>query len=79
MAYIEYTSPNGYRGILYGKSSLVILDPQGHESLHTGKRGINTLDELAQMVDDYPEFIEGIHLANIWKSLKKREEEKNHD
>lgn len=74
MEYIEYTSPNGYKGILYGKSSLVIIDPQGHESLHTGSRRINTLDELAQKVDDYPKFIESMHLANM--AILKEEENK---
>ena len=54
--YIEYTSPNGYTGQLYGKSSYRIINSEGKEELHTGFRGINTFEELKEQVDNYPEF-----------------------
>ena len=55
---IEYTSDNGYRGILYGVSSMVIYDEHGKEIMHTAFRTPNTLDELKEIVDTMPEFIE---------------------
>ena len=55
---IKYTSPNGYTGVLYGKSSLAIYDCDGKMKLHTGFRSIHTYDELVTMVDKYPEFLE---------------------
>lgn len=55
---IEYTSSNGYRGVLYGESSLVILNPDGTESIHTGRRAINTYEELVKIVDEHPRFLE---------------------
>ena len=55
---IEYTSENGYRGVLYGKRSLSIYGPDGRECLHTGSRGINTYEELVKMVDEHPRFME---------------------
>ena len=53
---IEYTSENGYKGVLYGKSSFVIYDSAGRMVLHTGVRNIHTYDELVKQVDSYPEF-----------------------
>lgn len=55
---IRYESKNGYTGILYGKSSLAIFNPDGSESVHTGFRSINTYDELVKMVDNHPKFLE---------------------
>ncbi len=54
---IEYKSANGYSGMLFGKSSMLIFDPAGKESLHTGTRSINTFEELKEAVDTYPELI----------------------
>lgn len=62
---IRYTSPNGYSGVLYGKSSMSIYNPDGTESLHTGRRVINTYEELKERVDSYPEFAES--LEEFWK------------
>ena len=53
---IEYTSPNGYSGKLYGKSSMSIYNPQWREVLHTGSRTPQTYEELKEVVDDYPDF-----------------------
>lgn len=55
---IEYTSDNGYTGRLYGESSLIIFNPDGTESMHTGSRNINTREELVKIVDEHPKFIE---------------------
>lgn len=55
---IEYTAENGYTGRLYGESSLVIFNPDGTESMHTGSRNINTYDELKEVVEKHPQFIE---------------------
>lgn len=55
---IKYTSENGYTGVLYGKSSLAIYKPDGKMSMHTGFRNINTYEELVELVDEHPKFIE---------------------
>lgn len=55
---IKYTSGNGYTGVLYGKSSLAIYNPDGTESMHTGSRSINTYEELVRAVDEHPKFME---------------------
>lgn len=54
---IEYTSSNGYRGVIYGKSSLIIWDTNGNMSMHTGSRNIETYDELVKVVDECPETL----------------------
>ena len=54
---IKYTSPNGYMGILYGESSLAVFKPDGTESLHTGRRNIETYEELVKLVDDHPNLL----------------------
>lgn len=55
---IEYTSENGYSGKLYGKSSMSIFDKDGKEVMHTGSRTPNTLEELKEVVDRFPAFME---------------------
>ena len=57
---IDYTSPNGYRGVLYGKSSMAVYDKNGVERMHTGSRCINTLEELKEFVDGFEEFLESL-------------------
>lgn len=54
---ISYTHSNGYIGIMYGKSSLVVQNPEGREVYHTGFRSINTLDELKKWLDDFPKLM----------------------
>ena len=54
---IVYASENGYAGMLYGKSSYAIYDNKGHRVFHTGQRAINTMDELAEQVESFPEFL----------------------
>lgn len=58
---IKYTSPNGYTGILYGKSSFKILDEQGNMVFHTGFRAINTEAGLIEQVESFPELLELLH------------------
>lgn len=55
---IVYESENGYTGKLYGESSMSIFDADGNEVMHTGSRTPNTLEELKEVVDGYPAFIE---------------------
>ena len=57
---IKYKSDNGYTGILYGKSSMSIYNPEGKEVFHTGfrKKEINSLEALKEQVDTFPEFQE---------------------
>lgn len=51
---IEYKSPKtGYRGVLYGKTSMSIYDKDGKEILHTGFRSINTPYELKNYVENW--------------------------
>ena len=54
---IKYTSPNGYTGVLYGESSMIIYNPDGTESIHTGSRTPNTYEELVELVDNHPAFM----------------------
>lgn len=54
---IEVEHPNGFYGVLYGKSSLKIC--RGNRTvLHTGKRVVNTKEDLYQLLDDMPRFME---------------------
>ena len=65
---IEYTSLEGYRGVLYGKSSMSIYGPDGKEVLHTGSRTPNTLEELKEVVDKMQEFVK--MLALHWEEME---------
>lgn len=49
--FIEYKNSLGWRGTLYGKSSMSICDPGGREILHTSSRKINTLEELIRYMN----------------------------
>ncbi len=52
----KYTSKNGYTGVMYGKSSLAILDRNGKEVFHKEFRNCNTYEELIEQVDTFSEF-----------------------
>lgn len=54
---IKVHHPNGYAGILYGKSSLAIFDDHGFEIIHTGYRTINTEKELYDVLEKLPEIL----------------------
>ena len=62
---IRVAHPNGYTGLLYGKSSMRICDKTGREVLHTGARTANTEDELYQVLSNVPLFVEMFeHIAD---------------
>lgn len=62
---ITYTHPNGYSAKLYGKSSMIILDPQGKESLHTGFRNVNTKEEVMELLEEHPVFLQTLSNINF--------------
>ncbi len=68
---IRVKHPNGYSGVLYGKSSMLIFGPDGKEVLHTGFRNpdINNAKALYKQLEEMPEFIkvlfEGIERHGI--------------
>lgn len=53
---ISYTGENGYRGVMYGKSYMVITNNNGLVMYHTNEREVNNLEELKEFVDGYEEF-----------------------
>lgn len=55
---IKVSHPNGYSGILYGESSMVIFDKDGHEVMHTGFRTPQTEEELYELLEGMPKFVE---------------------
>ena len=70
---IKYKSENGYEGMLYGESSMVIHDPEGNEVFHTGFRTINTEAELRGFVDDMPNKRKA--LLKLFKDLSKENDD----
>lgn len=52
----EYKHKNGYYARLYGKSSLSVYF-NGKEVLHTGFRGVNTEDEVIELLEGMPKFV----------------------
>ena len=71
--YIEYQSENGYKGILYGRSSFSIRDKDGKEVFHTGFRKINTYEELVKEVEEFPEFIR-ILFSKDWDEVEEEDD-----
>ena len=55
---IKVEHENGFAGILYGKSSMAIYGPDGHEVLHTGRRNVETKGELYEILAEMPDFME---------------------
>jgi len=53
---LEYTSPNGYRGVLHTTSDMSIYDSNGKEVLHTRSSVVNNLEELKVVVEQMPEL-----------------------
>lgn len=58
MSVIKVEHPNGYMGVLYGKSSMSIYDKDGHECLHTGSRTPQTKTELYEVLEEMPRTME---------------------
>ena len=54
---IEYTSPNGYRGVMENKE-VTIRDSEGRLRFHTYVTAFQTEKDLRQFVDEFPEFLE---------------------
>ena len=52
--FMKYVSDNGYSGILYSRSSMIVYDPEGKEVFHTRNRTIESEAELKEFVDDFP-------------------------
>lgn len=55
--------PNGYSGVLMGKSTMMIYDKDDNCVLHTCFRTPNTEKELYEVLETMPRFIE--ILANV--------------
>ena len=70
---ITYKSENGYTGMLYGESSMRIIDPYGKEVLHTGFRIIATEEELKEFVDDFPNKRKA--LLKLFENLSKENDD----
>lgn len=51
---ISYTSPNGYKGMLYGESSIKVVDHIGKEVFHASHTSFKHYEELKEFVDDFP-------------------------
>lgn len=60
---IEVIHPNGYKGILYGNSSMVVLKDD-EELLHTGFTKIKTKEELYKFLESFPEFYEMLTITD---------------
>lgn len=54
---IEYTSPNGYTGVMENKE-VTIRDSEGRLRFHTFVTAFQTEKDLRQFVDEFPEFLE---------------------
>lgn len=55
---ITIEHPNGYAGYMSGEHSLSIFNANGKEVFHTSSRAINTAEELYEMLEEFPEFLE---------------------
>lgn len=71
---VNYKSDNGYQGMLYGESSMRIIDPYGKEVLHIGIRTIATEEELKEFVNDFPNKRKD--LLKLFENLSKEDEKK---
>lgn len=68
---LVYQSSNGYKGMLYGESSMSIYGPDGARVFDTKFRNINTLEELQDFVDKYDTMRGG--LKDLYKSLSQND------
>ena len=66
---ISYVSTNGYKGILYGESSLKVFDRNGKEVLNARNTSYKNIGELKEFVDDFPNQREG--LLKLYEELSK--------
>lgn len=68
---LVYHSSNGYKGMLYGESSMSIYGPDGARVFETKFRNINTLEELQDFVDNYDTMRGGPR--DLYKSLSQND------
>ena len=54
---LEYTSPEGYTGQLYGGGIYRIIDPYGKEVFSTKHCLLMTEEELKKDVDEFPKLL----------------------
>ncbi len=66
---VSYVSPNGYKGMLYGESSIKILDYAGKEVFHASNTSFKHFAELKEFVDDFPNKRES--LLKLYEQLSK--------
>lgn len=66
---ISYTSTNGYKGIIYGESSIKVFDNTGKEVFHARNTSYRNIQELKEFVDDFPNQREG--LLKLYEELSK--------
>lgn len=66
---ISYVSPNGYKGIIYGESSVKVLDHTGKQVFHAQNTSYRTIAELKEFVDDFPNTRES--LTRLYERLSK--------
>ena len=66
---ISYVSTNGYKGIIYGKSSVKVIDHTGKEVFNASNTSFRTIAELKEFVDDFPNQREG--LLKLYEELSK--------
>lgn len=73
MPEIRVEHPNGYSGVLYGESSMMIFDKEGNQVLHTGFRNIQTREELYESLSKMPQRKQ--ILDKMFDTLWREEEE----
>ena len=66
---ISYVSSNGYKGIIYGESSIKVIDHTGKEVFHAKNTSFRTIGKLKEFVDDFPNQREG--LLKLYEELSK--------
>ena len=69
---LVYESTNGYKGMLYGESSMSVYGPDGSRVFETKFRNINTLEELAEFIDNYDTMRGG--LKDLYKNFSQAQE-----
>ena len=66
---MKYISENGFSGLLYSKSSMIVYDPDGNEVFHTRNRIVESEEELKEFVDDFPN--KRASLLKLYEELSK--------
>ena len=69
--------PNGYSGVLMGKSTMMIYDKDDNCVLHTCFRTPNTEKELYEILETMPRFIEILASVEAEQTEPSRSEKPN--